>query len=57
MRHTNKENIMDYYEDYEAYAAVYEDDISGCTWTQQDLDDCELKSEILIDEIVGRFLI
>ena len=48
---------MDYYEDYEAYATVYEDEISGCTWTQQDLDDCELKSEILIDEIVGRFLI
>lgn len=43
---------MDYYEDYEAYAAVYEDEISGCTWTQQDLDDCELKSEILIDEII-----
>ena len=39
---------MDYYEDYEAYAAVYEDVI---TWTQQDLEDCELKSEILIDEM------
>ena len=41
---------MDYYEDYESYATVHEDEISGCTWTQQDLDDCELKSEILIGE-------
>ena len=41
---------MDYYEDYEAYAAVHEDEISGCTWTQQDLDDCKLKSEILMGE-------
>lgn len=41
---------MDYYEDYEAYAAVYEDEISGRTWTQQDLDDFELKSQILMGE-------
>lgn len=44
-------DYIDYYEDYESYAAVYEDEISGCTWTQQDLEDCELKSEILIDEM------
>ena len=49
---SNKEINMEYYEDYESHAAVYEDEISGCTWTQQDLDDCELKSEILIDEII-----
>lgn len=42
---------MDYYEDYESYATVYEDGISGCTWTQQDLEDCELKYETLIYEI------
>ena len=43
---------MDYYEDYEAYSTVYEDEISGCTWTQQDLYDCELKSEILMYETI-----
>lgn len=47
----NQESNMEYYEYYESYATVYEDKISGCTWTQQDLEDCELKSEILMDEV------
>lgn len=45
---------MGYYEDYESHATVYEDEISGCTWTQQDLEDCELKSEILMGEMNRR---